>query len=306
LSPGSKPIEDLEIRSFIDQILKTLNIDNIDKFEYSTYEKTWRNWIASSSYNKIRGLDNFEHSAYLSGSTNAFPEFISRYPGRRIRVSKSDFILTKIVSRVQQRELLPLEEDVLGSNDCIILSHPFSGNGRTLPDYQALLDAADKLNVPVMIDACYFTVGHGIDYDLTHISIKEIIRCEQIHTKTSKPCTFLFLNGRARPHRKYLWERFNQQGLLHNAIWTQLDPKPVRRSEFVLTQDSVDLLSRPGRIQRLPPEYEVEQYRNSTVTITAPEHQFIKHEMFANTWGEVYLQAEPYVDTYFSVITETV
>jgi hypothetical protein len=174
LSPGSKPIEDSEVRSFIDQILKTLDIDNIDNFEYSTYENTWRNWIASSSYNKIRGLDNFEHSAYLSGSTNAFPEFISRYPGRRIRVSKSDFILTKIVSKGQQREFLPLEEDVLGNNDCVILSHPFSGNGKTLPDHQALLDVADKLNVPVMIDACYFTVGHGIDYDLTHTSIKEI------------------------------------------------------------------------------------------------------------------------------------
>lgn len=174
MSPGSKPIQDKEVRNFIDQILKTLTIDQIDTFEYSEYEKVWRDWISDSSYNKISGLETFKHSAFLSGSTNAFPEFISRYPNRRIRVSKSDFVMTKIVSRIQQRDFLFLEDGDLDPNDCLIFSHPFSGNGKTLPNYQTLLDQADMFGVPVMVDACYFTVSHGIDYDLSHVSIKEI------------------------------------------------------------------------------------------------------------------------------------
>ena len=174
MSPGSKPILDIDVRSAIDQLLSTLTIDKINSFEHIDYERSWRNWIASSNYNKITGLDSFKYSAYLSGSSNAFPEFIARYPGRRIRTSRSDFVLTRILAREQKRDFLPLEEDVLDDNDCVVLSHPFSGNGKTLLNYQTLLIAADKLNVPVMIDACYVGISHGIDYDLNHNCIKEI------------------------------------------------------------------------------------------------------------------------------------
>jgi hypothetical protein len=32
----------------------------------------------------------------------------------------------------------------------------------------------------------------------------------------------------------------------------------------------------------------------------------IKGKLFNNEWGEIYLNANPYLDTYFSLITETV
>jgi hypothetical protein len=32
----------------------------------------------------------------------------------------------------------------------------------------------------------------------------------------------------------------------------------------------------------------------------------VKHELFNNQWGDVYIRAEPYIDTYFSLVTETV
>jgi hypothetical protein len=32
----------------------------------------------------------------------------------------------------------------------------------------------------------------------------------------------------------------------------------------------------------------------------------VKNQLFNNTWGEIYLNAEPYIDTYFSLVTETV
>jgi hypothetical protein len=36
------------------------------------------------------------------------------------------------------------------------------------------------------------------------------------------------------------------------------------------------------------------------------QQKFVKNELFDNLWGEIYLRAEPYIDTYFSLITETV
>jgi hypothetical protein len=36
------------------------------------------------------------------------------------------------------------------------------------------------------------------------------------------------------------------------------------------------------------------------------KNPFVKNELFNNLWGEIYIQAEPYIDTYFSLVTETV
>jgi hypothetical protein len=92
---------------------------------------------------------------------------------------------------------------------------------------------------------------------------------------------FLFLNGRARPHRKTLLQRLAP--LLDQAIWTNLD-------------------SAAGTVQTLPAEYEYPSYKNNTTQ----ESGYVKYDLFGNDWGEIYLHAEPYLDTYFSLVTETV
>ena len=109
-------------------------------------------------------------------------------------------------------------------------------------------------------------------------------RVSEVFGKKAKPYKFLFLNGRSRPHRRVLINAFEQRGLLSQALWTNLD-------------------SHAGPIHLLLPEYEVEQfqpYMNTT------EQGFVKAELFNNLWGEIYIRPEPYIDTYFSVVTETV
>jgi hypothetical protein len=124
-------------------------------------------------------------------------------------------------------------------------------------------------------------------------------RADEIYTKLAKPYKFLFLNGRTRPHRKYMIERVRDAGLLQQALWTNLDTTPVYHSSY-----STDLFERPSTIQLLPPEYEVEQFH--TGQQDQYQNAFVKHELFDNQWGDVYLRAEPYIDTYFSLVTETV
>lgn len=131
-------------------------------------------------------------------------------------------------------------------------------------------------------------------------NVEAMANFDSIYAKTVKPYCFLFLNGRSRPHRKYLIERLKQTGLLDQALWTCLDPRPPRNRDF----DHPSMRS-PTEIRRLPEHYEYPAYRKS-VTIQAPERQFIKFDMFDNTWGEVYIHSDPYIDTYFSLVTETV
>jgi hypothetical protein len=118
-----------------------------------------------------------------------------------------------------------------------------------------------------------------LDYDEN----LEAIQLYQQGWTDQRPYKFLFLNGRGRLHRRTLMSRLNH--LLPDAIWSNLDAKPEHP------------------IRLLDPKYEFDFYKNNTnLTHTG----FIKHDLFNQEWGEIYLNPAPYIDTYFSLVTETV
>jgi len=130
-------------------------------------------------------------------------------------------------------------------------------------------------------------------------NIEQASRVDEIYSKINKPYKFLFLNGRTRPHRKYMIEKMRDANLLEHALWTNLDTTPVYHHTY-----NTDILDRESVIHLLPEQYEVERYHSNIQNQF--EHSFVKHELFNNQWGDVYIRAEPYIDTYFSLVTETV
>jgi hypothetical protein len=105
----------------------------------------------------------------------------------------------------------------------------------------------------------------------------------QQRCSTHRPYKFLFLNGRARSHRKHLLHRLGP--LLEQAIWTNLDNTHGEPIKF------------------LDPKYEFSFYQGNT---SIDQSGFAKYKLFNNEWGEIYLNAQPYLDTHFSLVTETV
>lgn len=175
LDRGSVPIHDSEIYKFLNHTVKQLDFKTITEFDYSLYSNTFYKWITDNSSNCIVGLEKFPYSCYSNGSSASFGEFISRYPSRRVRVSRSDFILTKILCQTYQRNYCTIEDDDLKPNDCLIVSLPFSGNGTTLKNLDDVLDVCDRLDIPVMIDASYYGIGFDVKYDLTHLCITDFV-----------------------------------------------------------------------------------------------------------------------------------
>jgi hypothetical protein len=153
---------------FIDGVMSNITIGQLQQINHVDLDTAWRSWLNNSSHNTVNGLNQFAYSCFSAGTTPAFGEFISRFPTRRVRVSRSDFVLTRILSDTYSRSMLYLEDAELNENDCVIISFPFSGNGSLYPGCNELLDCADKLNVPVFIDGAYFGISHGIDYPLAH------------------------------------------------------------------------------------------------------------------------------------------
>ena len=117
--------------------------------------------------------------------------------------------------------------------------------------------------------------------------------------KTHKPYSFLFLNGRLRPHRKYLIDAMRDRGLLEHALWTNL------QSAVDMTWSSSLKTKKLEPIRLLPPEYEIDRARPN-LTPGTMDLGFAKHQLFNNTWGDAEINPAAYIDTYFSVVTETI
>jgi len=118
-----------------------------------------------------------------------------------------------------------------------------------------------------------------LDYDEN----LQAIQTYQTHYSTNRPYKFLFLNGRARAHRSQLLEKLAP--LLDSAIWSNLDN------------------THGNPIKLLDPGYEFNFYQHNT---ELNQSGFVKYALFNNEWGEIYLNPRPYLDTYFSLVTETV
>lgn len=155
---------------------------------------------------------------------------------------------------------------------------------------------------------------HLVRYDSFMVKILDYItnreamkRTSEIYDTVDKPYKFLFLNGRARSHRKFLLEKFKRSGLLDRALWTNLD-SGTAGSEYLrlFDKNEENLLTRSLPVQCLPVKYEVKEYQHRVNTMPTVEYRFLKNYLFNDTWGEIYLKPEPYIDTYFSLVTETV
>ena len=101
---------------------------------------------------------------------------------------------------------------------------------------------------------------------------------------TVRPYKFLFLNGRRRVHRSYMLNRLTN--LLDFAIWSNLDLGN-------------------GPIKLLDSKYEFSKFN---VNIDTKSIVWAKDQLFGGTeiWGDIYIEATPYMDTYFSLVSETV
>jgi hypothetical protein len=221
-----------------------------------------------------------------------------------------------LVGHQQLMKNLPLVRQLALSQDYIMIFDHAAEGSNTLQQQLKSLGVDDLvLSGHLLVisggelpaDYSYIRYDYFINVFLGYEhNLQQMARIDELYVQTDKPYKFLFLNGVARTHRKYLWQRFRQLGLLDQALWTMLDSRPARWGEMQLIENGVDLFSEITPIQHLPSKYEYSQYQNTSLNIDPSDRKFVKHDLFKNTWGEVYLQAEPYRDTYFSVVTETV
>lgn len=127
-----------------------------------------------------------------------------------------------------------------------------------------------------------------------------------VRATTDKPYDFLLLNGRLRPHRKYLLHRLRELDLLDRGLWTCLDRRCDMRwtSWLSLPWQDQDRMDEPEDLRLLPAHYEIDR---AVINLDRdmPDRD-VKHFLFNNTWGDAIVNPRAYTDTAFSIVTETI
>lgn len=196
-----------------------------------------------------------------------------------------------LVGRKQTLENSQLIRQLVESDAIkVIISNPHEGSSTLIGLCQqtGLIDLVQEKKIRLLGGGDMGTEYHYLQFDSFLPKLLDYQENQQaaalvdnIYTADNKPYKFLFLNGRGRRHRQALLARL--QPVLDQSIWTNLDPVA-------------------GPVRVLPPEYEFGRYQNNQVQTPG----YVKYELFNNEWGEIYLEPRPYVDTYFSLVTETV
>jgi len=168
---NSRPIPDKEVIDFLNKSVspKYLYDENIT----TKFVKRYYEWVQQSKLNKLHNLDKFSAVDFVHGTSQAFDFWYQKHHNKRFRSLKGDYAYHK-VSWKNYFNWEYLEDDDLKKGDALILSVPFSDLGAKHPDTELLLDKCDELEIPVFIDAAYYCIARGLDFDVDRKCIDTI------------------------------------------------------------------------------------------------------------------------------------
>lgn len=169
LLQGSKAVVDTDTQNF----LQNINLKNNKLDHLSVFVNEFAAWLNNSS-NKIVGLDKFEPD-FSSGTTQAFDSFYFRHRQKRFRCLVGEYfyhIKTWTSNKVNWSFIT--DADPLTLNDALVISLPFCDTGNITNQYQDLLDTCTMLNIPVLVDCCYYTIAGNININIDHDCIDTV------------------------------------------------------------------------------------------------------------------------------------
>jgi len=174
LTKAAQPIPSRDLVDFWDSLNFNMERAAFDYDIIPQFKERYSAWIKNSKNNHLRGLDNFPHTTLTSGTTESFIIFWAKHSKRRLRCFKAEFMLHRLTWRNNELDWKFLEDDIIRENDAVIISLPFSDIGNEHPKTKEILDACDKLGVPVLIDCAYMVIAKDIDIDFNRKCIEVI------------------------------------------------------------------------------------------------------------------------------------
>lgn len=165
---GSRFIKDPKTISHLESINCSLG-DIISSNLNEEYSLTFRDWINSTKINTLVDFDKFIYSDFSHGTTESFDKFYINNYQKRMRFFKADYAYHKL----SHKNFAFLEDDDIRPEDAIIISLPFSDTGSEYR-YSYILQQAEAIGVPVLVDCCWFGTCQDIVFDFSYSCISVI------------------------------------------------------------------------------------------------------------------------------------
>ncbi len=170
-------IPDKEIDCFLSKInssqaLKFVRDKNTDK----KFIETYRNWLFSNKNYMMNSLDEKKFNSYIiSGITQSFHDFYQIHHNKILKVRRGEYPYHKVFFKSIGRKWGWIEDEGLHSNDFVIISYPFSGNGSIGHETKEILNLCNRYQVPVLLDCCFWGLSSPLSIDLTEYPCIEIV-----------------------------------------------------------------------------------------------------------------------------------
>jgi hypothetical protein len=159
------PLSDNKIEQMIQDVLSGKLDRDISDRVYTDFKKEMYQWLMESQTNTITGLNKFERVDIVNGCT----QFIdAQYMQGRPQVISGDY---RYHDRLGNVGAVPgsLEQGVP-----LVIAMPFPSTGAVHNQMEAILDEAQDKGIDVHVDGAWLTCCRGINFDLSHPSIKSV------------------------------------------------------------------------------------------------------------------------------------
>jgi hypothetical protein len=176
LLQGSRAVRDTEV---VDYLREQFNQDLLaqglnDGKNLTRFVRAMRPWLLSHRSNSITGLENYQ-ADFSAGTTQAFDSFYYRHRGRRMRCFVGEYFyhLKTWISNNTNWDFVT-NTDPLQPGDALVISVPFCDTGSMFNSFDQVIDMCEQLNIPVLVDCCYYTISGNIQADLSSDAIDTV------------------------------------------------------------------------------------------------------------------------------------
>jgi len=166
---GSRSVRDPEVNDFIKNIFRDDLLDNgLNKWDnLSKFKNSFTGWLRAHKSSNVIGLDQYQID-FGAGTTQSFDSFYLRHKNRKFRCYTGEYfyhLKTWISNQINWSFIT--DDDPVSDNDAVVISMPFCDTGSSHSEYKKLISVCEKLDVPVLVDCCYYPISGGIDIDVT-------------------------------------------------------------------------------------------------------------------------------------------
>ena len=161
-----QPLSDCKIEQLQQDVLSGKIDRDITDQVYVNFKQEAEDWILSSPFNTLTGLDSFSRKDIIIGCTQFIDNLYMQGP---IQVLHNDYRYHQRLGYAYSKDVGSLIPDIP-----LIIAMPFPQVGAPHQDMEEILDECIKKNIAVHIDGAWISCCRDITFDFSHVAIRSV------------------------------------------------------------------------------------------------------------------------------------